>query len=104
MTQMEKKVTIGARTSNLILTVKTDLKASERKISFDTLCCVLQLAISSDTYAKIRIELLKILYDPIVANIELPTDSCTDKPLLDFLRNIQDEKETCDTKVNLSIL
>uniref|UniRef100_A0A1X7UCD1 RING-type domain-containing protein n=1 Tax=Amphimedon queenslandica TaxID=400682 RepID=A0A1X7UCD1_AMPQE len=97
MTKVEKSVTIGARASNLILTVKTDLKASKRKISFKTLHDVLKLAVSSITYTKIKIELLKIVYDPLVGNIELPTDSHTDKPLFDFLRSIQDEKETDDT-------
>lgn len=100
MTKVEKSVTVGARVSSPIFAVKRDLKAPEKKIPFDDLHEVLKLAVSSITYTKIKIELLKIVYDPLVGNIELPTDCHTDKPLLDFLRNIQDEKETDGIEVN----
>lgn len=80
-----------AQIFNLIFTVKTGLESAEGKIPYDTLHRVIQV-LPPHLCDRIKIEVTRHACDPVLSNIELPSDSCTEKPFVDFLRTMDNAK------------
>ena len=92
MTEMKGSHKAGrARISNLIFTVISGLESAGKKIPYDTLHRVIQM-LPPHLCDKVKTEVTRHARDPVLSNIELPSDSCTEKPFVDFLRTTNNAK------------